>query len=214
MATTHPDTPLPNSWNPLKPLQLSDEVTPLTRWKLRRTANNAAACLSAIESKDVQRLSPLQETDVCGIDPRVRLSAADSADIAPLETSCAIALRTILWDRHSVQPAARSVYGVGVSRINHLSSYSCREIRTPNGSGGRMSTHATAEAIDIAGFVLDTGETISLLSDWHGGTKEQAFLRRVRDGACDWFATTLGPDFNSLHADHFHLQSRGWGRCQ
>jgi hypothetical protein len=36
----------------------------------------------------------------------------------------------------------------------------------------------------------------------------------VRDSACVWFKTALGPEFNDLHKDHFHLQSRGFGTCR
>jgi len=77
-----------------------------------------------------------------------------------------------------------------------------------------MSLHATAEAIDIGGFELTNGRRISLLADWNGEQDAQSFLREAKNGACKWFATTLGPDYNSLHADHFHLQSRGWGLCR
>jgi len=55
---------------------------------------------------------------------------------------------------------------------------------------------------------------MTLIGGWDGAPEEQAFLRAARDGACRWFATTLGPDYNALHADHFHLQSRGWGTCR
>ena len=77
-----------------------------------------------------------------------------------------------------------------------------------------MSTHATAEAIDVSGFVTEDGRAINLLEDWDGPGAEAAFLREVRDGACRWFVTTLGPEYNNLHHDHFHLQSRGWGLCR
>ena len=46
-----------------------------------------------------------------------------------------------------------------------------------------------------------------------------AFLREVRDGACDLFATVLSPDYNAAHADHFHLDQAargaiGWRGCR
>jgi len=77
-----------------------------------------------------------------------------------------------------------------------------------------MSTHATADAIDISGFDLADGTRVRLRADWGGVGAKSAFLRAVRDGACDWFDLTLSPDYNILHADHFHLQSRGWGLCR
>ncbi|MDO6590381.1 MULTISPECIES: extensin family protein [Rhodobacterales] len=77
-----------------------------------------------------------------------------------------------------------------------------------------MSTHATAEAIDISGFQFSNGERISLIRDWDGNTSQAQFLRAARDGACSFFKLTLSPEYNALHADHFHLQSRGWGLCR
>ena len=119
-----------------------------------------------------------------------------------------------MWERHSLAPLALEILGTELAAIDHLSSYNCREIRTPGGSGGRMSTHATAEAIDIAGFRFADGRQVRLVSDWDGSGPEAAYLRAARDSACTWFQTTLGPEYNALHSDHFHLQSRGWGTCQ
>ena len=77
-----------------------------------------------------------------------------------------------------------------------------------------MSTHATASAIDISGFDLTDGTRIRLLKDWDESDAKAQFLRDVRDTPCDWFGTTLGPDYNAAHADHFHLQNWGWGTCR
>uniref|UniRef100_UPI0025EFD6C8 extensin family protein n=1 Tax=Pseudooctadecabacter sp. TaxID=1966338 RepID=UPI0025EFD6C8 len=82
------------------------------------------------------------------------------------------------------------------------------------GGSTRWSTHATADAIDVSGFDLADSTTIRLIRDWDGTDDKARFLRAVRDSACTWFATTLGPDYNALHADHFHLQARGWGTCR
>ncbi|RBW41111.1 hypothetical protein DS901_17455 [Loktanella sp. D2R18] len=87
-------------------------------------------------------------------------------------------------------------------------------MRTVDGNSTSMSTHATAEAIDISGFQFSNGERISLIRDWDGNTSQAQFLRAARDGACSFFKLTLSPEYNALHADHFHLQSRGWGLCR
>lgn len=76
-----------------------------------------------------------------------------------------------------------------------------------------MSSHATADATDVTGVSLSDGRRIDLIDAWNEGAKGQ-FLKKVRDSACAWFATTLGPDYNVLLADHFHLQTRGWGLCR
>ncbi|WP_245629216.1 extensin family protein [Celeribacter indicus] len=211
----HPRTPLPPEWNPVVPLKIAHPLTPLTVWKLGRAEEEFATCLAALEGgAELERMEPYQGPGACGIAARVRLSAVGPSGLDPVETSCPVALRLAMWNRHGVQPAAQEIFGQPVSVIRQLGSYNCRPVRTPSGRSTRLSTHATAEAIDISGFDLADGRRIRLLSDWSDGGDAQRFLRAVRDSACTYFATTLSPDYNNLHADHFHLQSRGRGACR
>ena len=86
--------------------------------------------------------------------------------------------------------------------------------------GGAWSEHATADALDVAGFRLSDGRRVTILGDWTEGTQaERLFLREVRDGACELFATTLSPDYNAAHRDHLHLDQAargvaGWRSCR
>ncbi len=214
-AMVHPDTPLPDEWNPTAPLRISDPVTALTGWKLNRAVASQDQCLAVLDGFAALRpLAPLEETEQCFIRDRVELRGVGQAGLSPIETRCAIALRMAMWEQHSVQPAAAEILGQSISRINHIGSYNCRVMRTASGPSTRMSTHATADAIDIAGFELADGSRIRLLDDWESAGPQAEFLRSVRDGACNWFSLTLSPDYNRLHADHFHLQSTGWGLCR
>ena len=116
-----------------------------------------------------------------------------------------------------MQPAARRHLGEPVTRIDHAGSYSCR--RLYGRSAGQYSEHATADAIDVTGFRTGDDMTISIVRDWSGNTGKAAFLRDVRDGACDLFSTVLSPDYNAAHADHFHLDqaargATGWRGCR
>ena len=211
----HPDTPLPREWNPVRPLVVSDPMTPLTSWKLNRAVASFDQCLNTLVGNAfVQPRDPLKENAQCFISDRVMLARVGEATLQPLETRCAIALRMAMWEQHSLQPAAIAYFGSPVRNIAHIGSYNCRPIKSSNGPSTRMSTHATADAIDIAGFDLADGTRIRLLADWDGTGPKADFLRSVRDGACDWFDLTLSPDYNMFHADHFHLQSRGWGLCR
>lgn len=211
----HPDTPFPREWNPTQPLVISDPVTPLTGWKLNRAAANYDQCLETLEGHaSLERLAPITESDQCFINDRMTLRGVGNTGLRPLETRCAIALRMAMWERHSVQPAAMAQLGSRVASITQIGSYNCRTMRTANGPSTRMSTHATADAIDISGFRLANGTRVQLIEDWDAPGPKAVFLRNVRDGACDWFNLTLSPDYNRLHADHFHLQSRGWGLCR
>ena len=209
------DRAIPAGWNPLAPLDVADPVTPFTQWRLRRTLNDPEACLAALSTTGtVTVMEDFEPSDRCHIRQRVSLAGVGQARLRPVETTCAIALRTAMWERHSLQPAATDFLDTVVTGIDHIGSYNCREMRTASGSTGRMSTHATAEAIDIAGFRFADGSQTRLLRDWDAGDDKAAFLRAARDGACDWFRLTLSPDYNALHADHFHLQARGWGSCR
>lgn len=215
LAIVHPDTPLPPQWNPIKPLQISHPVTPLSTWKLNRAAADGESCLATLAGQAALRiLEPRKDSDQCFISDRVNLNAVGQARVASLETRCAIALRLAMWEEHSLQPAAQRILGTSVTRIDHIGSYNCRRLRTVEGVSERMSTHATADAVDITGFSLGDGRQLRLVDDWDAGGAEADFLREARDGACDWFGLTLSPEFNALHADHFHLQSDGWGGCR
>lgn len=205
-----PSSPLPPEWNPLRPLDLSRPATPVTRLQLRRALSSADACRAALGTgADFDALPPLEAEGGCGIAARVRLSRAGPARIAPLETSCPAALRLAAWTVHGLAPAIRDL-GTGVAALQHQGSYNCRPVR----GGRRLSTHATGEAIDIRGIVLSDGRVLELVSGWDDAGPEGAVWRAARDSACDWFVTVLGPDYNALHADHFHLQSTGWGTCR
>ncbi|CTQ48888.1 extensin-like domain-containing protein [Jannaschia donghaensis] len=205
------DSPLPTQWHPLKPLDVAADESWWTGVKLRRAVSSDRACLAALDTgADYVSLPPLEGEGACGIDPRVSLRAVGDVGLSPVETTCAVALRTAMWERHVLRPASQTL-GSPIARLHHQSSYNCRPIR---GSTSRLSTHATAEAIDVRGVTLADGRRLELVSGWTGDGAEAAFWRAARDGACDWFVTVLGPDYNALHADHFHLQSRGWGLCR
>lgn len=215
LALFHPDTPLPDAWNPTVPLAVADPLTPLTTWKMRAALSDPLQCVATLQTAgSATPLEPFEVSENCHVRNRVSLSAVGSARIDPIDTSCATALRTAMWERHGVQPAARAIMGTEVSVIRQIGSYNCRPIRTTSGNANRWSTHSTADAIDITGFDFANGDRVRLISDWDGTPEKAEFLRAVRDSACTWFATTLSPDFNSLHADHFHLQARGWGTCR
>lgn len=221
LLLVHPATPLPPQWNPLAPLSIGHPVTPLTRFKLWRALSDGGRCRAALAGTGAAA-TPMPDLrhegdSRCGIPNRVALSRVGDAALRPVETRCEVALRFAYWERHGLSPAARAVFGEGIARIEHQSSYNCRAMRTGRDQAEdaeRLSLHATAEAIDVTGVVLESGRRVRLVEGWSGAGDEAAFLRAARDSACRWFATVLGPDYNRLHADHFHLQSRGWGLCR
>jgi len=197
--------------NPWAPLNLDDPPGWATQRKLAALREDAEACRMVLERGNVayQSLGQAGEGE-CLRPDRLVLPDAPLSPARPVST-CAVATGFELWLRNSVQPAAEALLGSPVMRVEHLGTYSCRQIA--GSRSGAWSQHATGNALDVAAFVLEDGRRISVRGDWSGGGEEAVFLRRVRDGACGVFGTVLSPDYNAAHADHFHLdqESRGFG---
>jgi hypothetical protein len=108
------------------------------------------------------------------------------------------------WAERVVAPAARHHLRAEVVGIRVAGSYSCRPMNSVNGA--LLSEHGHANALDVSGFVLADGRVVSVRTGWQGASwPEQSFLRAVHGGSCRVFTTVLGPDYDSLHHDHFHL---------
>jgi hypothetical protein len=118
---------------------------------------------------------------------------------------CGVARSLALWVRESVQPAARESFGSRVVKLESMGAYSCRNIIGNAAVSGSRSEHATANAIDISGFVLADGRHITLQGGWTGQSDERNFLRAVRAGGCKHFQTVLSPDYNAAHYNHLHF---------
>jgi len=96
--------------------------------------------------------------------------------------------------------------------VDHLGSFACRNVY--NRKQGRLSQHATANALDISGFRLQDGQRIVLARDWQADGQKAKFLREVQQAACESFSTVLGPDYNAAHHNHFHLDMGRWQICR
>jgi hypothetical protein len=118
---------------------------------------------------------------------------------------CGVARNLALWVRESVQPAARDAFGSRVVKLESMGAYACRNVIGNAASAGNRSEHATANAVDIGGFVLADGRRISVKAGWTGASDERGFLRTVRAGGCKRFQTVLSPDYNAAHHDHLHF---------
>jgi len=207
---------------PWTQLDLGQPVGPFTGRKLTALTADGPRCEALLARAGVRFASlPPVRRGQCGYDDGVRLANGGSRTIgfapAGVGTSCAVAAGLALWEWHVVQPAAQRHFGQPVASIDHFGSYSCR--RLYGRDEGAFSEHSTADAFDVAGFRLSDGTRISVVRDWTGAGVEAAFLRDVRDGACDLFSTVLSPDYNAAHRDHFHLDqaergATGWRGCR
>lgn len=183
-------------------------------------ASNPAdrACLADLGATGA-RFAPVADTYAapgCNKLGTVQLSALagdaslfEISNIGPVK--CRTAETFSAWARYGVDRAARQILGSPLARIETMGSYSCRNIA----GSSRRSAHATGNAIDVSGFVLEDGRRITLKNDWSKGTPaEREFLRVVHKSACKRFGTVLGPEYDRAHEDHFHLEGTGTQFCR
>lgn len=169
---------------PWTKLDLADPVGLFTARKLAALTDDAAQCRALLGRAGVRfvTLPPVQEGH-CGYADGVAFEpgGARTATYRPrLGTACPVAASLTLWEWHTIQPEARTLLGSPVVAIEQLGSYNCRKI----GGSESWSEHSTADAVDIAAFVLADDRRISVLQDWRGNGPEATFLHRVRNGAC------------------------------
>jgi len=204
---------------PWTPLDLGEPIGAFTGRKLAGLTHDFPRCRALLDKAGV-RYDALPEVHVnaCGYADGVRFAEGGSrrATYAPeVGMACPVAAGLSVWEWNIVQPAARRLLGSSVVAIHHYRSYNCRHIAGEKA----WSEHATADAIDIAGFRLANGKRITIAGDWKGNGPEATFLHETRNGACKLFATTLSPDYNAAHWNHLHLDQAargefGWRACR
>lgn len=188
--------------------------TSLAQPNLRNFVANPNLCRQALIDSQIEIAAApdVKEGGACGYERAVELTQSLHPYSQPVVTSCAEAAALVLWERDVVGPAARRHFGQDIARIEMAGpSYACRPIA--GRADGRMSEHASANAMDIAGFTLADGQVVSVEKGWQGAPAEQAFLREVRDGGCGLFQVVLSPDYNRAHHDHLHLDMGRWTTC-
>lgn len=195
---------LPANWAPWGDVELEEKPSWFARLQINSLAADPQACIAALDRSKLQ-YSPIAERPLkegCGLPNGVRIQRSQVAYGSSVQAACALAA-ALYWYERRLDELARTHLGSGLQRIDHLGTYACRNINSL--AEGRRSQHATANAIDIAGFQLADGTTVSVLRDWGKDTPKGRFLTAARDAACDFFNAVLGPDYNEAHANHFHF---------
>lgn len=204
---------IPREHLPWKQLALVDPVGLATKTKAARTGEDPVACRAILRRGGIEYAeAPGQESGFCQVHDALKLESG----MAPLSPAgapmtCKQALAVSIWERQVVQTAAYDTLGQGVVRIDHYGTYACRKMYGKEDAP--VSEHARANALDVAAFHFADGTVVSVANDWDDAGPKGAFLHKVRDGACKVFLTTLGPDYNPEHKDHFHLDMGGWPKC-
>jgi len=106
--------------------------------------------------------------------------------------TCELAANFAAWTRYAVRPAARLYLGSEVVRVDTFGTYACRDVRGTGGTiAGRLSEHASANAVDVAAFVLADGRRITVANNWRDNGPSALFLHVIHDSACKRFRTVL-----------------------
>lgn len=205
---------IPDRWNPWAPLRIAEPPNFLTRFKLSQLSSDAALCRSVIERSMLRYQWQPDRTGAegCGWSNALRIDATSLNVGTPFVLSCRSAVAFALWEQHVLQPQALAHFGKPVVGLSHFGSYACRNVY--GREKARRSQHASADALDIAGFVIADGQQIRILADWAGNDGKAAFLHDLHRGACGFFDTVLGPDYNAAHRDHLHFDRGSYRACR
>lgn len=198
---------------PWTEFDLEDPVGVFTSMKLARLSDDPRRCYAILRDAGVPAAAVPPRSvrgSICGYRDGVAFGAGSRFEPDRLVTACPVAAALWKWQRDTLDPTAMRKFGRPLARIEHYGSFECR--RVGHRPTGRMSEHATADAVDISGFVLADGTRISVRQGWKGDSPQREFLRDARDGACALFATTLTPDYDAAHFDHFHLDQAPRGK--
>lgn len=198
------------------PWQAPDLSAPpglFSHWQIAVIARDPAACHKVLSTAGL-RFTPLKNRridDRCGFKDVV----AVEKPLIPLSygptATCGLAA-ALTWYQNQLQPIAERVLHTRIVRIDQLGTFACRNVNSE--STGSRSQHATANAIDIAAFRLKDGRVITVARDWGMAGASGEFLRQAHAAACDVFTGVLGPDYNRLHAGHFHLDLGPYRICR
>lgn len=204
----------PSNSLPWKPVVLDAPPRWLAHWQMYRLSSDAALCREALKTAGQLRITPLADRrikDDCVFQNVVR---ADDSPISfsPRVTATCGVTAALYWYQRQLAEAAQTHMHSRLVRVSQLGTYACRNVN--NLKEGRLSQHATANAIDIAAFHFADGRTASVLRDYGKPTPRGKFLTAAHDQACGIFNVVLGPRYNRLHADHFHLDMGGFLMCR
>ncbi len=152
-------------------------------------------------------LPPIHEGQ-CGLQSPLSLEAvlANGRSIplnAPVTTDCGIATALPGWVA-DVDSWLMAKENTQIETLIVGTNYACRNVN--NADSGGLSFHAFGDALDVSGFTLKDGRTITVEPAWTGTEAEGSkIIRFAHDAACTHFTTVLGPEANALHHDHLHV---------
>jgi hypothetical protein len=166
------------------------------------------ACPAVMEGKVTGKSLPPIHEGQCGIQSPLAVSAisANGRSIpfdATVTIDCGMA--TVLPDWAAEVDSYLFAHDkTRIKKIAVSTNYECRNV--DHAKEGNLSFHSFADALDVIGFTLEDGRTVSIDPGFNG-TPEQGhdILHFARDAACTHFMTVLSPDADSFHQNNMHL---------
>lgn len=190
----------------------AQQITPTEVLFGRRKRMKGAVCgdrdIKGAEAGDIAATLP-----GCGAKDAVRVHEVAGMRLSqPALMTCETATALKRWVSNDVETAFGRRNKVVSLRV--AAHYACRTRN--NRPGAKISEHGRGKAIDISGFTLESGETITVYRGWQD-RKTRRKLRKIWRAACGPFGTVLGPEADRYHLDHFHLdvaRHRGGAYCR
>lgn len=195
---------VPANLAPWSRIDLRESPGVFARMQLNSLIDAPGECFLALDRSGLKyrRIRDRPIRDGCGQPNGLSVLRSNVPYSRGFSASCPLAAG-LFWYEQEIQELARVYFGSELARIDHVGTYACRNVNSSR--SGRRSEHATANAIDIAGFRLADGRQVSVLTHWGEDSDKGRFLSDARDTGCRLFNTVLGPAYNAHHKDHFHF---------
>jgi len=214
VAASAQDVPLPRP-RPEPSIQQPSTKDEEPAAKAEKPAQSAAprvfqtACPAVIGGLVTARMLPPISEGQCGEQSPLALEAVlANGRMVPVTgeptINCELASALPAW-LSAVDGYVAAHENTRIAAVNIGTSYMCRDRRTGEANTD-LSEHAFADALDVVGFTLEDGRTVTVEKGWPGTDEDgRAIVRFAHDAACTSFMTVLGPEANALHRDHLHL---------
>ncbi|MBC8037500.1 MAG: extensin family protein [Rhizobiales bacterium] len=204
---------LPPNSLPWRPVALDAPPGWLAHWQMHQLKSDGNRCRAALVGARIA-FSPMADQRIgsaCGYTDVVRLDHPPVSLGNKPPATCALAA-ALVWYQGLLQQAASAHMQSDLERIDHVGVFACRNVN--NDKNGSRSQHAVANAIDVTSFHFADGRVANVTRDYGKPTPQGRFLAAAHDAACTVFNGVLGPDYNRLHATHFHLDMGPYGICR
>ncbi|MBK4216393.1 extensin family protein [Paracoccus caeni] len=199
---------------------------PPPQWYLLRESDqDYAACKLALSMLGTayteEPVMTGEDNPECGIARPIRVEkiipdlALEGGAVMRCDTARALGL----WSQEFLRPASAMLPGAPrVTSLQLGTTYDCRGRVGTGEAEPKLSEHAYGNAIDIAAFVFDNGETMPVEPRFETGEIAEGFQMAVQKAGCLFFTTVLGPGSNAAHDDHLHfdvaVRNGGWRLCE